>query len=1010
MIKADEVFRRFLQRFAREQGCELAKAAKLLENHEWEEIQYRHRVYPEIAKALRSEPIDFDILRQQLVKSKESPTGGHAALRGQVDKFLTSEMAEPLVRSIIEDFSKPPDGATINDFVRQAASLAFFTRSQTRVSRQYASAALFTSVLLAAAYPDRFVDYRQDRWDWAVDAFGLQPFPPPAKVVYGPYIVHVGQVAKDLAETKVFKQFFNQDHALWTIGGLVFLLCKDKHFKELVDMPIARALLPEIRPSIRKAFQRFRSDPEAQFVVSLRQHHAGELRELLADPEQIDLDAFNKEAWVYANSARIGEKDVTKQLHFSTPIAPEDLGELSEALDAGEIEMHGNFIWGTATRVYGTRVSGGNDAKTEHVRKALSILNDKKLAPREKATQIADVSGFGRNVTTGLCMVYHPDDVALYNNKSTAGVQKLGYKIKDSEEFEELAKHLKHGLEADDYLQLDWFLYLVSEGRIRLGDAPSENLGFLNTVLYGPPGTGKTYSTIQRAVAICDGAVPSDRQELVKRFKALQEMNRIVFVTFHQSYGYEEFVEGIRPVLVDEQADSATEAGGVRYECRDGIFKKLCSMAKSTSSSPRNKYDFNERSVQIWKMSLGDTQDPNDAGIYDECIENGYILLGYGGGNDFTGCDSRQAVAQKVRSVDPSAKDTDYTITSVNILKNEMQEGDVVVVSEGNHRFRAIGKVTGEYRFLGRDSYAQVRPVEWIVVYDDSLPSDTILRKVFSQMSLYQLRPQVLKIDALKELLSEQEQVGPDNYVLIVDEINRGNISKILGELITLLEPDKRLGGESELVVKLPYSGEEFGVPSNLYVLGTMNTADRSIAFLDTALRRRFRFEEVMPKSSVISDLVGENGKVGAVDVANLLDAINERIELLYDRDHQLGHSYFLQVSTLSDLRDVFLSHVLPLLQEYFYGDWEKICAVLSCPYDPETGKPATKNPHPILTARRLKADGLTGLEEIDLDGRLRYEPNPLFVTGTDDDLEPLFLSMIGAEDQVELPADEVEE
>ena len=161
------------------------------------------------------------------------------------------------------------------------------------------------------------------------------------------------------------------------------------------------------------------------------------------------------------------------------------------------------------------------------------------------------------------------------------------------------------------------------------------------------------------------------------------------------------------------------------------------------------------------------------------------------------------------------------------------------------------------------------------------------------------------------------------NYVLIIDEINRGNISKIFGELITLLEPTKRLGESEELKIRLPYSGEEFGVPKNLYILGTMNTADRSIALLDIALRRRFNFIEMPPKYDLLKEKIEvENDKI---ELRELLKAINNRIEFLLDKDHLIGHSYLVKVETFDDLKEVFRNSIMPLLQEYFYDDFEKI-------------------------------------------------------------------------------------
>jgi 5-methylcytosine-specific restriction protein B len=274
----------------------------------------------------------------------------------------------------------------------------------------------------------------------------------------------------------------------------------------------------------------------------------------------------------------------------------------------------------------------------------------------------------------------------------------------------------------------------------------------------------------------------------------------------------------------------------------------------------------------------------------------------------------------------------DYPVTAINTFVRQMKKGDLIVVTEGNLKFRAIGEITGDYRLIPRDgdTYNQCRDVRWLRVYKPALPYDALMENRFSQMTIYELRSGSIDLDKLKSLLkTEDETTGAIRpRVLIIDEINRGNVSRIFGELITLIEPSKRAGADEALEAVLPYSKQRFSVPDNVHLIGTMNTADRSLAGLDIALRRRFEFVEMPPEPGKLAGV-----KVAGVDVSAMLEVMNHRIEVLLDRDHQLGHAYFMSLSNgddLSRLATIFRSQILPLLQEYFFEDWQRIAWVLN--------------------------------------------------------------------------------
>ncbi len=406
----------------------------------------------------------------------------------------------------------------------------------------------------------------------------------------------------------------------------------------------------------------------------------------------------------------------------------------------------------------------------------------------------------------------------------------------------------------------------------------------LNQILYGPPGTGKTYNTINKALEILGHDTTNmNRKETKALFDQYKQEGRIDFVTFHQSYGYEEFVEGIKPEMDSEQESSEQ----VRYKVEDGIFKRMCQKALKN-------YQDSLKTDEAIAEEIGLEE------LLEEYAQNIQNKLDQGEVLNFH-------ARMKIKAVCRS------------------QKGDFRSIRLGTD-----GSDVSAWQSLTKDvlvrDYLDFKNGK-IHSYKDIKPTYESQSKMHGNAPYYYvLLTELKKFEETKyksEIQQPLKAPAKQPYILIIDEINRGNISKICGELITLIEESKRIGNSEALRITLPYSKESFGVPDNLYIIGTMNTADRSIALLDTALRRRFTFVEMMPNPALLGDCEG-------VDLSALLEAMNARIEFLLDNNHTIGHSYFLGLKDLESLQECFKNKIIPLLQEYFYDDHAKVSAVLN--------------------------------------------------------------------------------
>ena len=432
-----------------------------------------------------------------------------------------------------------------------------------------------------------------------------------------------------------------------------------------------------------------------------------------------------------------------------------------------------------------------------------------------------------------------------------------------------------------------------------------------NIILQGAPGTGKTYRIPELVVRLCEpefDANNATRKELMSVYNRLKEEKRVMFTTFHQSMDYEDWLEGLRPVLENDQ---------VTYKIESGIFKRLCTEAERPLSAKKD-VNISDEAI-VWKVSLSGT---GDNPVRRDCMKNGYIRIGWDGyGENIT-------------------EETDWSIhngegkTILNAFINTMKVGDIVMSCYSSRTIDAIGIVTGEYEWHDNfEHYKRVRRVKWLVkdINEDIVKLND--DKTMTLGTVYRLN--AITLDKVKSLLDKYEASKTliDNnkpYVIVIDEFNRGNVSKIFGELITLLEPDKRNGMRNAESVLLPYSKKEFYIPSNVFLVATMNTADRSLDTIDYAIRRRFAFITVKPQeidddnfnselfrevSSLFISNYDEYAESGFDDTIKLLPA--ETLSEEYrPEDVWIGHSYFIMDGEYA-LQDRLLFEIIPLLEEY---------------------------------------------------------------------------------------------
>ena len=468
-----------------------------------------------------------------------------------------------------------------------------------------------------------------------------------------------------------------------------------------------------------------------------------------------------------------------------------------------------------------------------------------KFNGRNSTVSYVAAVGFDQNGT-----FYIPNE-----NESEFSIDELGTIRLTASKLEELKSMSLNKMETDrDPFVGYWPENYNNIEMIETDMNPSEQIKQpLNRILFGAAGTGKTYHTINHALSIIENKPlevleQEDRTALKLRFDQYKEQGQIKFVTFHQSFSYEDFVEGIRAETDDNEQLS--------YDVKAGVFKEICEDAQIETDAKQNNVSAPIEASINSAIDKLITQAKTEEMIFH----------------------TKRGAEIKVSS---NSAGTLFALTST---------GSNITLSIRHIR---------NYLKTQSDIIVDQKSYEWAIA--NSLRSEV-------------------------EYVNSIEKVKP--YVLIIDEINRGNISRIFGELITLIEDSKRQGADDALSVTLPYSKDDFSVPDNVYIIGTMNSSDRSLTGLDIALRRRFTFIEMPPKPELLTGV-----EVKGLDIRKLLEVINQRIEVLLDRDHCIGHANFMTLQkdpSLTNLAQIFKQKIIPQLQEYFFDDWSKINMVLN--------------------------------------------------------------------------------